>query len=152
MFRNLRRDLFLRGGALEARLRDPDGGVGTSSAMNAFCAGCHATFHGAEHTLAAGVGGARSYVRHPTSEVPVPQRIRELLAASAEPLRVGRNDEGEPEVACVTCHRAHGTKNPFGLIHWDPAAAANGEDGAGDGPESLCRTCHDVDRPQVSRR
>lgn len=113
-------------------------------AMNAFCATCHSGFHGDANTRAR-IAGTPTYVRHPTSGVPIAGRMRERLAEARQPLRVSYATDGTAEVGCLTCHRAHGTRNPFGLVHWDGSSESNDEDGAGAGVESLCLNCHRFD-------
>jgi predicted CXXCH cytochrome family protein len=54
-------------------------------------------------------------------------------------VRVQHPDAGTPApppstgdfVFCLTCHRAHGSPNPTGLIYPDPTT-----------PDSLCNQCH----------
>lgn len=110
-------------------------------AMNAFCATCHPAFHGDANTR-----DGDDYVKHPTSGVALGAAMREELAGAGQPLRVSYRTDGTPEVACLTCHRAHGTRRPFGLVYWEGESAANGEDGAGAGLETLCSSCHRFDR------
>jgi hypothetical protein len=110
-------------------------------AMNSFCGTCHSAFHGERDT-----NPGDGYVRHPTSGVAIGDAMRERLEGSAQRLRVSHRADGTTEVACLTCHRAHGTMNSFGLVHWDLTSSANGENGAGDAPESLCRSCHQMGR------
>lgn len=112
------------------------------NAMDEFCASCHGGFHGAANTRA---GGDGRFVRHPTTGVEFSERTRRTFEAAPYPPRVSRREDGGPEVSCLTCHRAHGTANPFGLVFWDAWSSANGESGAGGGLESLCLSCHRFD-------
>ena len=60
----------------------------------------------------------------------------------------------DPTPGCVSCHKAHGNQNPFGLFFLDPNATAIDEQG-GDHPtipemangygtsyQGLCGQCH----------
>jgi hypothetical protein len=125
---------------------------GGRNAMNAFCAACHSEFHGEGNTRAVVLGGLvppPDYVRHPTSGIPIEGDTLAALARSRSPPRLSWREDGVPEVACLTCHRAHGTTHPFGLVYWDPAADVNGESGAAPALEPLCSSCHVIGAPEI---
>jgi hypothetical protein len=111
------------------------------SALDRFCAACHPRLHGAARTSSASGG----FARHPTGGVTITGRTRDALLASAELPRVTWSSAREAYVSCLTCHRAHGSRHPYGLVWWSRDARRNGEDGAGRSMESLCLTCHRVD-------
>lgn len=114
------------------------------NAINAFCTSCHAGMHGAATVdLRPYARRGTMYMNHPTSGVPLPDAIQKRLAAFAQPLRVNWREPDSAEVGCLTCHRAHGSKRPFGLVYWDWSSKGNGEDGAGTFA-SLCQSCHAV--------
>lgn len=123
---------------------------GGRNAMDRFCASCHTLLHGDGNTRAGGSRG--SFVRHPTSGVPLAGATGDALERAVQPPRVSWGDAGAAEVGCLTCHRAHGSRHGFGLVWWDRGAARNGEDGAGASAGSLCLTCHrvDEDEPRVA--
>lgn len=113
-----------------------------ASGLDRFCAACHPLFHGAENTQDVRGGG---FIRHPTGGIPIGGAVRQDLQRAAQTPRLSWLDAETPEVSCLTCHRAHGTRHRYGLIWWDRDAPSNGEDGAGRSEESLCLTCHRLD-------
>jgi cytochrome c553 len=112
------------------------------NAMNRFCATCHADFHGEGNTRA---WHGLAWRRHPTSGVVIAGDTGVGFAQASSPPRVNWREDGTAEVACLTCHRAHGTTRPFGLVYWDPSVAVNGEDGAAPAMEALCGSCHAIE-------
>lgn len=42
----------------------------------------------------------------------------------------------------MSCHKAHGNRNPFGLIFMTGTGATVTEDGDGGVYKDLCRQCH----------
>jgi predicted CXXCH cytochrome family protein len=126
---------------------------GGRNAMNQFCAACHGAFHGTGNTEDGRWTGKVHYVRHPTSGVEISREMQHRIARSYQPVRLARREDGTPEVACLTCHRAHGTTNAFGLVYWDPRSSDNGENGSARAMEPLCSTCHTVaDESSVAAR
>lgn len=148
------RDVFVR------RERDYDESAvdflepnANDSAIARFCAGCHDAFHaGVPAGGRAGEPGA--FTMHPAFGVDVGarggagsslarlrgHRSRLKLMSSA-----GRWDVPGPDVTptCITCHKAHGNGNAFGLIYRSGEGMPT-EDGdtAGGSLESLCQHCH----------
>ena len=141
-------------------------GAGTGgNGMNAFCAACHGNFHGDANTK---VGGTSpDFIRHPTTGV---ARTDGLLttAANSPAMNAAQTDLVRPawinqtaktfEVACLTCHKAHGNARGFGLLYPSHINATvdfeNGDSAtidAGSSREyfpirSLCITCHPMGR------
>lgn len=132
------------------------------SAMARFCAGCHDRFHGIPG-MAPDIGGLplgrglSAFVRHPSSgvELGALSELRED-ASSAGAYLAHKNrvkvlsssgswgsaaDDLTP--TCISCHKAHGNDNAFGLIYRSGRGALteNG-DGQGRALEDLCRQCH----------
>jgi hypothetical protein len=142
----------------------------TKSAMGNWCGGCHASFHGGPGS--ANVGGigspASEFVRHPTAGV----NIGALTGghSSKAVFATGtRNGTGpgpkinwvkvmtatgnwKPNVpadvidhtpTCISCHKAHGNQNSFGLIYMDPLTGIESEEGTPGGTfRDLCAQCH----------
>jgi cytochrome c553 len=143
------------------------GGRMTSNGIDTQCSGCHGTFHGgtADTNIDPVPGDNHSFVRHPTSQEtlntggsgtsninrfrPIPEAVK---------VKVYTNDYttyADASPGCVTCHKAHGNKNPFGLIFLSRTATTNNEEG-GNGTElpspgtatyqrgyrNLCGQCH----------
>lgn len=115
---------------------------GTSSnRLDQFCGVCHGAFHGGNISDST-VGDGTDFVRHPTGV----QLIGSFSnATSAANLKVYQA-AGTPSAAtdspgCLTCHKAHGNKNPFALIYPSWTGADTTEEGGGE-YKSLCKSCH----------
>jgi cytochrome c553 len=156
---DLSRDVFVRR-ALDydesaVDFTEPDPG---DSAIARFCAGCHGEFHGRPGSRVVGgfdVGrGWVGFVRHPAAGVDIgaiggEHSSLERFRAHASRVKVmsstGSWDSPAPDVTptCITCHKAHGNGNPFGLILRSGRGAPT-EDGDTDGNElrDLCGQCH----------
>ncbi|HQQ76151.1 MAG TPA: cytochrome c3 family protein [Thermoanaerobaculia bacterium] len=138
----------------------------TSNRMDTFCGACHGNFHGgpADTNIGATVAALDGFVRHPTSQVTIGaagaqgfgghSALSRYTGATTKVNvyasdRVGYTDATP---GCVTCHKAHGNQNPFGLVFLDRNATSVGEEGgfgADDtdtsvktGYRNLCGQCH----------
>jgi cytochrome c553 len=157
---DLSRDVFVR------RARDYDESAvdfnepnRRESAMARFCAGCHDKFHG-EPGTSANIGGTATgesftrFVRHPSSGVGIGaiggdwSRL-EVLASRTNRVKV-MSETGQWSApgtdatpTCISCHKAHGNGNPFGLIFRSGRGTLT-EDGdtQGRAVEDLCAQCH----------
>jgi hypothetical protein len=129
----------------------------TQSAYAAWCQGCHTVFHGAPGAsnmggAAGGAAPARHWTRHPTVGVAVgaganrhssfaryaalENRVPTLSASGSWPAR-------DNAVSCMSCHKAHGNRNPFGLLHMSGSGEITEEGDTGGGLYThLCRQCH----------
>lgn len=143
------------------------GGRSTSNAMDTFCAACHAEFHGGAGD--ANIGASRAaltgFLRHPTSQVTIGAANAQgydhhsslsRFVGGTTRVKVYASDRvgfTDATPGCVTCHKAHGNRNPFGLIFMSQNAAVSStyaEEGFRDpsqayqtGYASLCGQCHD---------
>ncbi|HSB80846.1 MAG TPA: hypothetical protein VLM91_18850 [Candidatus Methylomirabilis sp.] len=136
------------------------GTLETSNRMGSFCAACHSNFHGGPTNTSTVAIGA-DFMRHPTAGVDVPSRYNNgrTTAPAAPPIArvrvfgdqpIGTPSTGSP--GCITCHKAHGNQNPFGLIFLSQQATTVTEEGgfapsqtatdAGTGLRNLCWQCH----------
>lgn len=132
----------------------------SNSAYAAFCAGCHDRLHGVPGD-AATVGGSRSgrsfagFARHPTAGVNIGDGQGDMaaqlatLAARRNRVKVASETGAwDPPArgatpSCMSCHKAHGNQNAFGLIYRSGRGALTEEgDGGGRALESLCGQCH----------
>jgi len=131
--------------------------VGTTDfGLSEWCGGCHGNFHGAGG--AANMGGSLTgdtntgspWLRHPTRDVTLANgvtnkhidpnhwfsalasRVPVVSPSGTVPGTAGGSDN---QVFCGSCHKAHGSTNPKGLIYDDETTAAL-EDGT-----SLLQTC-----------
>jgi hypothetical protein len=136
----------------------------TDSAIARYCAGCHGEFHG-QAGAESNVGGVKHgssftrFLRHPAAGVDVGAAGEgwsraQLLASRKNRVKVmspsaswGRADPGATPT-CITCHKAHGNGNAFGLIFRSGhgTVTENGDTG-GSRPEDLCGQCHDTAAP-----
>lgn len=158
---DLTRDVWLgpsptmagRYAADNVRFNQPDP---TRSAYAAWCQGCHTQFHGAAGAPNMGgmFGGevGRGWIRHPTVGVAVGargdrhssfaryaslgNRVQTLSPSGVWPAR-------DNAVSCMSCHKAHGNRNPFGLLYMSGRGRLTEEGDTGGGTYiHLCRQCH----------
>ncbi len=126
------------------------------AAYAAWCEGCHAEFHGAAGSAKMGgmFGGdiGRGWLRHPTVGVGLgargdrhssfaryaglPNRVPTLSPSGSWPHR-------DNVVSCMSCHKGHGNRNPFGLLYMSGQGQLTEEGDTGGGHYiHLCRQCH----------
>ncbi len=111
------------------------GGVSTydATSMNAFCADCHGTFHGAGQGTNTFTGDTTgTWVRHPT-DVTTAGYGPAFGGDAVVPVGTGQM------VMCISCHRPHGS-GVADLLRFSYSATVNaaGPDGADVG----CESCH----------
>lgn len=135
------------------------------SGMAQFCRGCHTDFHGQAGDSNMGGSGGVNWLRHPTADASIGavgggHSSLSLFASHNYRVKVMSATgqwgiEGQPwssasssdklTPTCITCHRAHGNQNPFGLIYLSgngPFTEEGDADGVAVGLSSLCRQCH----------
>ncbi len=137
----------------------------SSNRMDSFCSSCHGNFHGG--TGDANIGGTASgtgftdFIRHPTGRQVIgasalggqSSLTRYAAATATTKVKVYSSVAGYTDATpgCVTCHKAHGNQNPFGLIFLARAAASVDEQGGFGatqtqtqmtGYRNLCGQCH----------
>ncbi len=137
----------------------------TSNKIDTFCASCHGDFHGGpgDTNIGATAAALDGFIRHPTSQVTIGaagtqgfgghSSLTQFTAATTK-VKVYASDRAgytDASPGCLTCHKAHGNQNPFGLVFLNRAATAIGEEGgfkAGQttdyvtGYKNLCGQCH----------
>jgi hypothetical protein len=137
----------------------------TSNKIDTFCAACHGDFHGGAGDTNIGATAAvlDGFIRHPTSQVTIGaagaqgygghSALSRYTGATTK-TRVYASDRTcftDATPGCVTCHKAHGNQNPFGLFFLNRAATSVGEEGGygtgqtqdlGTGYRNLCGQCH----------
>ncbi|MEW6746473.1 MAG: hypothetical protein AB1486_27345 [Planctomycetota bacterium] len=130
----------------------------SDSAIARFCAGCHNTFHGNMGGPAIGGsprrGGYAGFLRHPAAGVNIGATggawsSNSLFISHAQRVKVmsesGVWDPPGRDVTptCISCHKAHGNANAFGLIFrsGQGTRTENG-DTRGGTLEHLCGQCH----------
>ncbi len=134
----------------------------TNSAIGEWCGACHDNFHGSPGDaqvggMAAGGGGAfwDKFVRHPTAGVDIgdlggghsglgfyqaaTNKVKVMSASGMWDANAG----ADSTPTCISCHKAHGNGNAFGLIYRSGTGTLT-EDGDSNGSqvEALCSQCH----------
>ncbi len=125
------------------------------SGIATWCNGCHAELHG--QIGGSEIGGSKSqggFIRHPSAGTDIggiggEHSSLERFNSLTYTTRVMDPDgiwspgsyDGNETPTCLTCHRAHGSEKPFGLIYMTGNSSATE---SGDGVEvyDLCRQCH----------
>jgi Doubled CXXCH motif (Paired_CXXCH_1) len=115
----------------------------TSNRMDTFCASCHGNFHGGpgDTDIGASVAALDGFIRHPTSQTTIGaagaqgfggHTALSRYTAATTKLKVYASDRvgySDATPGCISCHKAHGNQNPFGLVFLHRTAAAVGEQG-----------------------
>jgi hypothetical protein len=143
------RDTLGRFASENVRFNQPDPG---RSAYAEWCQGCHTDSMEANSPRKGDGVRDRAWLRHPTSGITIgadgdrhssfvrwaslPNGVQTLSAS-------GRWPSPDNVVSCMSCHKAHGNRNPFGLLY----AAGRGEpteegDTGGSRLEDTCHQCH----------
>ncbi len=144
------------------------GTTNTSNKIDTFCGACHGNFHGApgDSTVGAAVNSQDGFLRHPTSKAVIGyagsaaggayggHSSLTRFVANTTKVKVYASDTTaytDASPGCVSCHKGHGNKNPFGLIFLNRAATAVSEEGGyasgqtqdlQQGYRNLCGQCH----------
>jgi hypothetical protein len=157
---NLTRDVFERQNAeydeADVDFNEPSS---ANSAIAAWCAGCHGDFHGAVGGPQIGGvpfgAGFEEFVRHPAAGVDIGtlggghsnlglfnQHTNKVKVMS--PTGVwGLTHPSDVTPTCISCHKAHGNGNAFGLIfRQGTGALTENGDTPGNQLEDLCGQCH----------
>jgi len=127
----------------------------TRSAMAEWCQKCHTNVHGDVGGTTIGGSGspATQFTRHPSAGVDV-GAVGDLTHSSLIRLNsltnkvklMGYTGTGAaPSTVtptCITCHKAHGNKNPFGLIYMSGTGTVTEEGDSGTSVKDLCKQCH----------
>ena len=134
----------------------------TSNAIDTFCATCHGDFHGGTGDANIGGGtagaGADGFLRHPTSYQTIGaatagghSSLTRYVANKAKvPVYTSNHTTyADATPGCLSCHKAHGNQNPFGLLftagNQTTPPTEQGTDGitdSGIGQRNLCGQCH----------
>jgi hypothetical protein len=131
----------------------------TNSGMGRYCSGCHSAFHGTPG-VDANIGGQATgsgytaFLRHPTAGVNIGQVGGEWSSLATYLSRTNRvkvmSEVGvwdppgqDVTLTCISCHKAHGNRNAFGLIYRSGVGTPTEEgDSGGERLEHLCGQCH----------
>lgn len=125
----------------------------TKSDYATFCQGCHTNFHGAEGGPEVGGSATGEWVRHPNADADIgalggghssyatwsdpakPNKVKVLSASGTWPAT-----DNTP--SCMSCHKAHGNQNAFGLIHMKGTGTLTEQGDDGNQVKDLCKQCH----------
>ncbi len=140
----------------------------TSNRMDTFCSSCHGNFHGGpgDTNIGASLAALDGFIRHPTSVVVIGasgaqsygghSALSRYVQATTKVKTYANDRVGYTDASpgCVTCHKAHGNQNPFGLVFLNRNATGIDEQGGyatgqiemangyGQGYRNLCGQCH----------
>jgi nitrate reductase cytochrome c-type subunit len=137
-------------------LCDPDVTNGDSG-MGRWCGGCHGLFHGLSSntdmrntTAPAGT----NWLRHPTADTDI-GGVTDSTHSSVGQFSGHTNNVKVMDPAglwngtgtgltptCLSCHKAHGNQNQFGLIYMAGTGTVSEEGDDGTELHDLCRQCH----------
>jgi len=140
----------------------------TSNRLDTFCSACHGDFHGGpgDANIGATAAALDGFLRHPTSKTPIGasgaagfgghSTLSRYTAATTKVKVYASDKTGYTDATpgCLTCHKAHGNQNPFGLVFLNRTASSVSEEGGyaagqvemangyGQGYRNLCGQCH----------
>ena len=114
----------------------------TSNKLDTLCAACHGNFHGGAGDANIGASSAAldGFIRHPTSAVTLGaagaqgygghSSLSRYTGATTK-TKVYSDASGYTDASpgCLSCHKAHGNQNPFGLVFLSRSAASVDEEG-----------------------
>ncbi len=126
----------------------------TRSAYADYCQACHTDFHGTRGSTNMGGSTGVEWLRHPNAHIEIggngaghsdlglfQGHTNNVKVMSASGLWDGSNADLTP--SCMSCHKAHGNQNAFGLIFMDGSGGTVTEEGdGGSGASALCGQCH----------
>jgi hypothetical protein len=119
-----------------------------NSKYGQWCQNCHVDFHGQAGADNMG-GGTVPWKRHPVADVNLSSSYltrwssltNKVKVMDSQGLWLGTGTNNTLTPSCMTCHKAHGNKNGFGLIFMNGTGTRT-EEGDGGVFKDLCRQCH----------
>lgn len=116
--------------------------VPTTSGVSAWCMKCHTNFHAV--TSDPNQYNGADWLRHPTADANFTASMDTRFDAFTNHVLVMGSGATSRTPTCTTCHRAHGNKNPFGLIYMSGSGTPSeqGDDGGAGNIRDLCGQCH----------
>jgi hypothetical protein len=140
------------------RIDEVWGTTQSSNQIDRQCAACHGMFHGGPGDVEIGgvpvTGGFEEFIRHPTSNVNIGalgggHSSLSRYVAAVNKVKVYTVDYAaytNTSPGCISCHKAHGNQNPFGLIFMNRTTGTITEEGTttvvDEGMRNLCGQCH----------
>ena len=133
----------------------------TADGLSQWCKGCHTNFHGSggDSNLGGTASGDNNatnseWLRHPTIDVTMAEGVTNqhidtygwfttfnsrLKVVSPSNQIPGTSGSSDNQVACITCHKAHGSNNKYAVI-FDNPTTTDLEDGTS--MYESCQQCH----------
>ncbi len=124
----------------------------TKSTYAQWCKGCHTNFHGDKGGTELGGATGTAWTRHPTNDANIGavggghsslgiytgklNKVKVMAAGGDWDAPV------DPTPSCMTCHKAHGNQNAFGLIYMSGTGTVTEEGDDGTVAKDLCKQCH----------
>ena len=125
----------------------------TKSAMGDFCKTCHVNFHGSSTDPNMKQGGL--WIRHPSADANLSgveltqfsnklNRVKVMSSTGnwGTQGQVFSSPPSDLTPTCLSCHKAHGNKNPFGLIYMSGTGTVTEEGDSGTSLRDMCGQCH----------
>lgn len=125
----------------------------TKSAYADFCKGCHTDFHGDKGGAELGGATGEEWYRHPTNDADIgavggghsslgvftghTNRVKVMSASG-----VWDPPAADSTPSCMSCHKAHGNQNAFGLIFMSGTGTVTEQGDDGTTTKDLCKQCH----------
>lgn len=162
---DLTKDVFERAAAsyteADVDFNEPDT---RNSAYGKWCQNCHMDFHGqgGDANMGGQAGGVTAsntnpWKRHPVADVNIGESgasatfisslaryagvTNKVKVMDSQGLWLGTGANTTVTPSCMSCHKAHGNKNAFGLIFMK-GTGTRAEEGDGGVYKDLCRQCH----------
>lgn len=123
----------------------------TKSAYAFWCQGCHTDFHGAKGGPEVGGATGEEWLRHPNADANIgamggghsslsqfsglTNHVQVMSASGVIP-------SADNTPSCMSCHKAHGNQNAFGLIFMSGTGTITEQGDDGTSVRSTCRQCH----------
>jgi hypothetical protein len=109
-----------------------------------WCGACHTNFHGSR-----GDANMGDWVRHPVADANISTSATSRWVSLTNRVKVmdsqglwnGTTADNTVTPSCMSCHKAHGNKNGFGLIFMSGTGTV-AEEGDGGVFRDMCRQCH----------
>lgn len=153
--RDPNRDVFERTAPRSYNVTDVDFNepVPDRSGMSEWCKQCHPNFHGNKGGPEVGGAIGTEWLRHPSADANIGAQggthsSLSLYSSYTNKVKVmdpsGTWDGSSSEVTpfCLSCHKAHGNQNAFGLVYMSGEGDVTEEGDDGTTVTALCHQCH----------
>jgi hypothetical protein len=120
-----------------------------------WCKGCHTDFHGAQGGGELGGGTGIDWLRHPPAWANIGEQgdprsdltqftghTNKVKVMNPNGLWDAPDDLTGSTPSCMSCHKAHGNQNAFGLIYMSGTGTVTEEGDDGTSATDLCGQCH----------